>query len=151
MQRDLALVDELGRVASIGLPLANGELEPTPPPRFPHPPACHESLLSSLFRRIFILMMAHHDDDEEEEIPSITRSPTEAYMEEGPSSSAHSRRNEDIALDLMKFIAMTTGYGRTTSTGVGFQGTGAASKPEEYATHLLELYGKCLTAVGGRK
>jgi hypothetical protein len=57
------------------------------------------------------------------------------------------RRNEDIALDMMKFIAMTTGYGRTTSTGVGFQGTGSAAKPEEYAGHLLELYGKCLQAV----
>ncbi len=44
-------------------------------------------------------------------------------MEETQSSSAHSRRNEDIALDLMKFVAMTTGYGRTTSSGVGFQGT----------------------------
>jgi len=40
-----------------------------------------------------------------------------------------SRRNEDIALDLMKFIAMTTSYGKTTGTGVGFQGTGAAAKP----------------------
>jgi hypothetical protein len=98
----------------------------------------------------FISMM---DDDyeDDEEIPSITRSPTEAYMEEGSSSSSHSRRNEDIALDLMKFVAMTTGYGRTTSSGVGFQGTGAASKPEEYATHLLELYGKCVTAVAGKK
>ncbi len=91
------------------------------------------------------------DDYEDEEIPSITRSPTEAYMEEGSSSASHSRRNEDIALDLMKFVAMTTGYGRTTSSGVGFQGTGAASKPEEYATHLLELYGKCVAAVGGKK
>ena len=69
-------------------------------------------------------------------------------MEEVPSITAGSRRNEDIALDLMKFIAMTTGYGRTTSTGVGFQGTGAAAKPEEYAGHLLELYGKCIQAVG---
>ncbi|HTJ87342.1 MAG TPA: hypothetical protein VL349_08790 [Terriglobales bacterium] len=68
-------------------------------------------------------------------------------MEEVPSSTAGSRRNEDIALDLMKFVAMTTGYGRTTSTGVGFQGTGSAAKPEEYAAHLLELYGKCLSAV----
>lgn len=68
-------------------------------------------------------------------------------MEEGSNLTAGSRRNEDIALDLMKFIAMTTGYGRTTSTGVGFQGTGAAAKPEEYAGHLLELYGKCLNAV----
>lgn len=62
-----------------------------------------------------------------------------------------SRRNEDIALDLMKFIAMTTGYGRTTSSGVGFQGSGSATKPEEYAGHLLELYGQCLGAVGGKK
>jgi hypothetical protein len=68
-------------------------------------------------------------------------------MDEVPSITAGSRRNEDIALDLMKFVAMTTGYGRTTSTGVGFQGTGAAAKPEEYAGHLLELYSKCLSAV----
>ena len=68
-------------------------------------------------------------------------------MEEVPNITAVSRRNEDIALDLMKFIAMTTGYGRTTSSGAGFQGTGAAAKPEEYAGHLLELYGKCLQAV----
>jgi hypothetical protein len=98
----------------------------------------------------FIAMM---DDDfeDDEEIPTMSRSSTEAYMEETKSGSAHARRNEDIALDLMKFVAMTTGYGRTTSSGVGFQGTGAASKPEEYAGHLLELYGKCVAAVGGKK
>ncbi|MGA9813076.1 MAG: hypothetical protein WBQ64_09885 [Terriglobales bacterium] len=72
-------------------------------------------------------------------------------MEEGPGGVSGSRRNEDIALDLMKFVAMTTGYGRTTSSGVGFQGTGAAAKPEEYAGHLLELYSKCLQAVAGKK
>jgi hypothetical protein len=68
-------------------------------------------------------------------------------MQEVPSITAGSRRDEDIALDLMKFIAMTTGYGRTASGGVGFQGGGAVAKPEEYAGHLLELYGKCLSAV----
>ncbi|MGC2182238.1 MAG: hypothetical protein WA637_03050 [Terriglobales bacterium] len=72
-------------------------------------------------------------------------------MEEVPGAASGSRRNEDIALDLMKFVAMTTGYGRTTSSGVGFQGTGAAVKPEEYAGHLLELYSKCLQAVAGKK
>ncbi len=73
-------------------------------------------------------------------------------MEEGHSTgSGSARRNEDIALDLMKFVAMTTGYGRTTSSGVGFQGTGSAAKPEEYAERLLELYGQCLSAVGGKK
>lgn len=61
-----------------------------------------------------------------------------------------SRRNEDIALDLMKFIAMTTGYGKTIGSGVGFQGGGAAAKPEDYAAHLLELYGRCLQSVGGK-
>ncbi|MFZ0285020.1 MAG: hypothetical protein WAL32_07295 [Terriglobales bacterium] len=86
----------------------------------------------------------------DDEIPSI-RIPTEAYMDEAAASTAGARRNEDIALDLMKFIAMTTGYGRITSSGVGFQGTGAATKPDEYANHLLELYAKCLQAVQSKK
>jgi hypothetical protein len=84
-----------------------------------------------------------------DELPRImVRS--EGFME-GPNMAVGVRRNEDIALDLMKFIAMTTGYGKTTSSGVGFQGGGAASKPEEYAAHLLELYGQCLGAVSGKR
>jgi hypothetical protein len=90
------------------------------------------------------------DTEDEEELSYISGS-GEGLMEEGPALHASARRDEDIALDLMKFIAMTTGYGRTTSSGVGFQGTGSASKPEEYATHLLELYGKCLGAIEGKK
>jgi hypothetical protein len=88
--------------------------------------------------------------EDEEQLPYISGT-GEGLMEEGPGSHASARRNEDIALDLMKFVAMTTGYGRTTSSGVGFQGTGSASKPEEYATQLLELYGRCLNTVGGKK
>lgn len=72
-------------------------------------------------------------------------------MDETPAAASGLRRNEDIALDLMKFVAMTTGYGRTSSSGVGFQGSGAAAKPEEYAAHLLELYGKCLQTIAGKK
>lgn len=73
-------------------------------------------------------------------------------MDEGPGGHGSARRTEDIALDLMKFIAMTTGYGKTASSGgVGFSGSGAASKPEDYAANLLELYGKCRTAVEGKK
>jgi len=72
-------------------------------------------------------------------------------MEEAPNTTGGSRRDQDIALDLMKFVALTTGYGRTSSTGVGFQGTGSASKPEEYASHLLELYGRCLQTVQAKK
>lgn len=90
------------------------------------------------------------DDDEDDELPAVSGR-GEGIMDEVPGSSGgHAgRRDEDIALDLMKFVAMTTGYGRTTSTGVGFQGTGSAAKPEDYAERLLELYGKCLTAVEG--
>jgi hypothetical protein len=95
-------------------------------------------------------MSAMEDLEDEEELSYISGS-GEGLMEEGPATHGSARRNEDIALDLMKFIAMTTGYGRTTSSGVGFQGTGSASKPEEYATHLLELYGKCLNAIETKK
>jgi hypothetical protein len=86
----------------------------------------------------------------DEEIPSI-RVPSEEFMNDAAGGAAGARRNEDIALDLMKFVAMTTGYGRTTAAGVGFQGGGGASKPEEYAERLLELYGRCLQAVQAKK
>jgi hypothetical protein len=91
------------------------------------------------------------DDFDDDDIPVISGR-GEGVMEEGPGTgSAAGRRNEDIALDLMKFVAMTTGYGRTTSTGVGFQGSGSAAKPEDYADKLLELYTKCLSTIENAK
>ena len=71
-------------------------------------------------------------------------------MSEFGGLTVGSRRDEDIALDMMKFIAGATGYGKTTGVGAGFQ-SGAANKAEDYAKHLLELYGQCLTAVKGKK
>lgn len=71
--------------------------------------------------------------------------------DEFPQFPTGSRRNEDIALDLMKFIANTTGYGRAGAGGAGFQGAAAASKPEDYAAPLLELYSRCLLTVQGKK
>ena len=59
------------------------------------------------------------------------------------------RRNEDIALDLMKFIASTTGIGKGTGATAGFTGATAA-KPEDYATNLLDLYTRCLRTVQGK-
>lgn len=67
-------------------------------------------------------------------------------MEQIPAPPMGTRRNEDIALDMMKFIALTTGYGKVGSPGAGFQG-GTVSKPEDYASHLLDLFGRCLAAV----
>lgn len=60
------------------------------------------------------------------------------------------RRNEDIALDMMKFIASTTAYGKPGLPAAGFQ-TGAESKSDDYAAHLLELYSRCLNTVNGKK
>jgi hypothetical protein len=59
------------------------------------------------------------------------------------------RRNEDIALDLLKFIAGTTGVGRAAAPSTGFSGS-PAPKPEEHVNQLLELYGRCLKAVEGK-
>jgi hypothetical protein len=103
---------------------------------------------------IFRVIRRMQDEDEDEEFDDlpVISGRGEGIMEEAPATgSGAARRNEDIALDLMKFVAMTTGYGRTTSTGVGFQGTGSAAKPEDFAAHLLELYGKCLGAVSAKK
>ena len=60
------------------------------------------------------------------------------------------RRNEDIALDMMKFIASTTNYGKTVASNAGFHG-GAENKSEDYARHLLELYTRCLNTVNGKR
>jgi hypothetical protein len=59
------------------------------------------------------------------------------------------RRNEDIALDLLKFVAGTVGVGRSTSPSTGFTAS-AGSKPEEHVAELLQLYGRCLKAVEGK-
>jgi hypothetical protein len=59
------------------------------------------------------------------------------------------RRNEDIALDLLKFVAGTVGVGRPAVPSTGFSGS-AAPKPEEHVNQLLELYSRCLKAVEGK-
>jgi len=58
------------------------------------------------------------------------------------------RRNEDIALDLLKFVAATTAIGRPAAPSTGFDAP-AGTKPEEHVTQLLELYDRCLKAVEG--
>jgi hypothetical protein len=64
------------------------------------------------------------------------------------SAALGARRNEDIALDLLKFVASTTGVGRAAVASTGFSGASSA-KPEEHVNQLLELYGRCLKAVEG--
>lgn len=56
-----------------------------------------------------------------------------------------SKNTDEIALELMKFIAVTTGYGKGTPTA-GFGGKGQRSS-EEYADALLELFDRCRSSV----
>lgn len=54
--------------------------------------------------------------------------------------------NNEVALEMMKFIAVTTGYGKGPTTATGFSGK-AAKSPEEYADALLQLFEKCRETV----
>jgi hypothetical protein len=65
--------------------------------------------------------------------------------EETENNDAHKTNPDEVALDLMKFIAVTTGYGKGTPAA-GFSGKGGRSS-EEYADALLELFARCRTAV----
>ena len=70
-------------------------------------------------------------------------------MESVGNSGIGPRRNEDIALDLLKFVAGSTGFGRATVPSTGFSGAPAA-KPEEQINQLLDLYSRCLNVVDGK-
>jgi hypothetical protein len=71
-------------------------------------------------------------------------------MEQAVNSATGARRNEDIALDLFKFVASTAGIGRATAPATGFVAPSAA-KAEDQVDHLLELYTKCLRTVAGEE
>ena len=70
-------------------------------------------------------------------------------MEQPGTAPTGSRRNEDIALDLLKFVAASAGLGRGTSPAAGFVAASGA-KAEDQVTHLLGIYTKCLAAVQGK-
>jgi hypothetical protein len=66
-------------------------------------------------------------------------------MPEDASEKPWPKNADEVALELMKFIAVTTGYGRGTPSA-GFGGKGSRSS-EEYADCLLELFERCRAIV----
>ena len=62
-------------------------------------------------------------------------------------TSFAARRTEDIALDLLKFIASTTNVVKSGGSGTPGFGSGSVPKGEDQVTQLLELYGRCREAV----
>lgn len=67
--------------------------------------------------------------------------------EEVPASPTGPARSKDeVALELMKFIAVTTGYGRGNNPSAGYGAKGGRSA-EEQADALIELFQRCRKVV----
>lgn len=54
---------------------------------------------------------------------------------------------DEVALELTRFIATTTGLGKSQAT-TGFSGKSAPKSTEEQVEALLQLYERCRAAVG---
>jgi hypothetical protein len=64
-----------------------------------------------------------------------------------PEGAKDEKKNKDeVALELMKFIAVTTGYGKGVTSVAGFSGK-ATRTPDEYADALLQLFERCRSVV----
>ena len=65
--------------------------------------------------------------------------------EEETKASDHEKNRDEVALEMMKFIAVTTGYGKG-SGAAGFAGK-TSRTGEEYADALLQLFERCRDVV----
>lgn len=70
-------------------------------------------------------------------------------MEQPSLGTLGARRDQDIALDLFKFVAVTANVGRGAGPSAGFV-AGAGARNDDPVAHLLDLYARCLRAVGGK-
>lgn len=68
-------------------------------------------------------------------------------MPQTPPASGPARSGDEVALELMKFIAVATGYGRSTQSSAGFSGKPVTRSAEEHAEALLELFERCRRVV----
>jgi hypothetical protein len=66
-------------------------------------------------------------------------------MPEETTPAAPQRSSDEVALEMMKFIAVTTGYGKGAG-GAGFTGK-TVKTPEEYAEALLQLFERCRAVI----
>ena len=65
-----------------------------------------------------------------------------------PETAASAPRGKDeVALDLMKFIAVNTGYGKALQSSAGFSGKPSVHSAEEQVTALLSLFERCRKVV----
>jgi hypothetical protein len=63
------------------------------------------------------------------------------------AASGPARSKDEVALELMKFIAVAAGYGRTSQASTGFSAKPAGRSAEEHVDALLNLFERCRNAV----
>jgi hypothetical protein len=64
-----------------------------------------------------------------------------------PDVAAPPRGKDEVALELMKFIAVTTGFGKAPQNSAGFSGKPSSRSVEEQTDALFELFERCRKAV----
>jgi hypothetical protein len=79
------------------------------------------------------------------ELEPPTSTPEAAAAASLPPGAGRSK--DEVALDLMKFIAVSTGYGRASQSSTGFSAKPSTRSPEEHAEALLELFERCRRVV----
>lgn len=62
---------------------------------------------------------------------------------EAKGAGGGGRSKDDVALDLMKFIAVNAGFGKSGQTSAGFSAKAGTRTPDELAEELLSLFDRC--------
>jgi hypothetical protein len=75
-------------------------------------------------------------------VPVRRNMPEETKPDAASAKEAAAKNRDEVALEMMKFIAVTTGYGKGNTTAAGFSGKPSKSS-EEYADALIQLFEKC--------
>lgn len=70
--------------------------------------------------------------------------PTSSAPETPPAAA---RGKDEVALELLKFIAITTGYGKSPQNSAGFSGKPVSRSVEEQTDALFDLFDRCRKAV----
>jgi len=68
-------------------------------------------------------------------------------LEVSESKAPPARSDNEVALELMRFIATATGYGKPGQASAGFSGKPQTRSAEEQADLLLDLFERCQSAV----
>ena len=76
--------------------------------------------------------------------PPTNNAADAAEAKAGPGGG---RNKDDVALDLMKFIAVNTGFGKSGQASAGFSAKAGTRTPDELAEDLLNLFDRCRKVV----